>query len=224
MTRFGVMKHLRQLEEAGLVATRKVGREKFHYLNPVPIQLVADRWISKYARPWVEGMVDLKRTLEEESMENHLEQPSHVYTIFIRTTPEKLWEALTDGEVIARYFEEIPDTTWEPGSPITMSSPAGEKHFEGEVVTCEPPKRLVYRVKALWLEGVDEPPSRVSWEIEEPTPGVCLLRLVHDEFPAGSRVHKDVGEGWPHILSSLKTLLETGEPLPAQPPVAHGAR
>ena len=213
MTRFGVMKHLRLLEDAGLVTTRKVGREKFHYLNPVPIQLVADRWISKYARPWVEGMLELKRTLEEDPMG----KPNHVYRTFIRTTPERLWQALTDGDLTAAYFEEVPDTTWQPGSPITLSSPRGERHFEGEVVAFEPPTLLVYRVKALWLEGVDEPPSRIAWEIEEPTPGVCLLTLTHDEFPPGSVVHRDVGEGWPHILSSLKSLLETGEPLPAPP-------
>ena len=67
LTRFGVMKHLGVLESAGLVTTRKVGREKHHYLNPVPIRLVHDRWISKYAEPWVRGLVDLKHDLEAKS-------------------------------------------------------------------------------------------------------------------------------------------------------------
>ncbi len=221
MTRFGVMKHLRQLEEAGLVATRKVGREKFHYLNPVPIQVLADRWISKYARPWVTGMVDLKRDLEEESME----KPRHVYTIFIRTTPEKLWQALTDGDLTLKYFDERPTTSWEVGTPISLHSGSGQHDVEGEVLVFEPPRRLSYSWHALWFEaGRAETPSRVTWEIEEAADGVCLLTLTHDDFPAGSAVHKDVGEGWPHILSSLKSLLETGEPLPAMPAAAgtHG--
>jgi DNA-binding transcriptional ArsR family regulator len=68
MTRFGVMKHLRQLEEAGLVVTRRRGREKLHYLNPVPIRLVYERWVSKYAEPWVSGLTGLKRELEEEDI------------------------------------------------------------------------------------------------------------------------------------------------------------
>ncbi len=67
MTRFGVMKHLKQLEEAGLVVTKRRGREKLHFLNPVPIRLVHDRWVSKYAEPWAAGLSGLKKTLEEEN-------------------------------------------------------------------------------------------------------------------------------------------------------------
>src|SRR5947208_8828666 len=85
MTRFGVMKHLRQLEDAGLVVTKKQGREKLHFLNPVPIRAVHDRWVSKFAEPWVAGLTDLKRDLEK-TMEK-------VFEIYIRTTPERLWEA-----------------------------------------------------------------------------------------------------------------------------------
>jgi uncharacterized protein YndB with AHSA1/START domain len=214
MTRFGVMKHLRILEEAGLVTSYKAGREKLHYLNPAPIQMVADRWISKFARPWVEGMVSLKRTLEEET----LEAPKHIYTLFIRTAPERLWEALTHGDLTLQYFDERPTTTWEVGAPITLHSGAGRLDMEGEILAFDPPRRLSYSWRAMWFEeGRREPASRVTWEIEEAQPGICRLTLVHDEFPAGSAVHRDVGEGWPHILSSLKSLLETGAALPAQP-------
>ena len=68
MSRFGVMKHLRVLEDARLVVTRRRGREKLHYLNPVPIRLVYERWVSKYAEPWVSGLTGLKRELEEEEI------------------------------------------------------------------------------------------------------------------------------------------------------------
>src|SRR6185312_1736820 len=83
ITRFGVMKHLKQLEEANLVVTRRRGREKLHFLNPVPIRLIHDRWVSKYAEPWAAGLSDLKTRLES-PMEK-------IFEIYIKTTPEKLW-------------------------------------------------------------------------------------------------------------------------------------
>src|SRR5918992_4213548 len=96
MTRFGVMKHLRVLEEAGLVTRKRHGREKLHFLNPVPIRLVHDRWVSKYAEPWVATLTGLKRRLEDRTMEK-------VFEIYIKTTPERLWEAITDAEMRRQY-------------------------------------------------------------------------------------------------------------------------
>src|ERR671918_763598 len=109
MTRFGVMKHLRVLEEAGLVVTKRRGREKLHFLNPVPIRLVHDRWVSKYAEPWAAAMSGLKRRLEA-TMEK-------VFEIYIRTTPERLWEAITDPEMRRKYqFGVGVISDWTPGS------------------------------------------------------------------------------------------------------------
>src|SRR5918996_5835388 len=96
MTRFGVMKHLKVLEEANLVVTKRHGREKLHFLNPVPIRLVHDRWVSKYAEPWVSTLSGLKKRLEGATMEK-------VYEIYIKTTPERLWEAITDPELRQQY-------------------------------------------------------------------------------------------------------------------------
>src|SRR5213080_3838068 len=110
MTRFGVMKHLRVLEEAGLVVTRKRGREKLHFLNPVPIRLVHDRWVSKYAAPWAATLSELKDTLEARTMEK-------VFEIYIKTTPERLWEAITDNEMRRKYtFGVGVQSDWTPGS------------------------------------------------------------------------------------------------------------
>src|SRR5919199_2479464 len=111
MTRFGVMKHLRVLEEARLVTSRRRGREKLHFLNPVPIRLVHDRWVSKYAEPWAAGLSELKRDLEEgRTMEK-------VFEIYIKTTPERLWEAITDSESRAKYnFGVGVRSDWSPGS------------------------------------------------------------------------------------------------------------
>src|SRR3954470_1568966 len=110
MTRFGVMKHLRQLEEAGLVTTKRRGREKLHFLNPVPIRLVHDRWGSKYAEPWAAGLTGLKRDIEEKrTMEK-------VFEIYIKTTPERLWQAITDSETRAKYnFGMGLVSDWTPG-------------------------------------------------------------------------------------------------------------
>src|SRR5262249_29010923 len=106
MTRFGVMKHLRILEEARLVVTRRRGREKLHFLNPVPIRLVHDRWVSKYAEPWVATLSDLKRRLEDRTMEK-------LFEIYIKTTPERLWEAITDREMRRKYnFGLITKSDW----------------------------------------------------------------------------------------------------------------
>src|SRR5919204_4833014 len=116
MTRFGVMKHLKVLEEAGLVTTRRRGREKLHFLNPVPIRLVHDRWVSKYAEPWAATLSGLKRRLED-TMEK-------VFEIYIKTTPERLWEAITDPKLRAKYtFGVETHSDWTPGSSYTAGVP-----------------------------------------------------------------------------------------------------
>src|SRR6201987_1599911 len=146
MTRFGVMKHLKVLEEAGLVVTRRRGREKLHYLNPVPIRLIHDRWVSKYAEPWAAALSDLKHRLES-PMEK-------VFEIYIRTTPERLWEAITDPEIRAKYnFGAGVNSDWTPGSRIQLASPnANGLLADGEVLEVDPPRRLVHTMTALWSD------------------------------------------------------------------------
>src|SRR5215218_3515508 len=95
LSRFGCMKHLRVLEDAGLVTSRKVGREKFHFLNPVPIQRAYDRWVEKFARPWTSMIAGLKWSVEESDV---AAKPAHVYQIYIQSTPERVWQALTDPD------------------------------------------------------------------------------------------------------------------------------
>src|SRR4249919_317287 len=120
MSRFGVMKHLKQLEEAGLVVTRRHGREKLHFLNPVPIRLVHDRWVSKYAEPWAAELSGLKHELEA-TMEK-------VFEIYIKTTPEQLWEALTDPDLRAKYsFGVKVKADWTPGSSWEGTTPDGAR-------------------------------------------------------------------------------------------------
>jgi uncharacterized protein YndB with AHSA1/START domain/DNA-binding transcriptional ArsR family regulator len=209
MTRFGVMKHLRLLEVAGLVTSRKVGRERLHYLNPVPIRLMHDRWIGKYAEAWVGALTNLKLELEGASMD----RPRHVFQVYIRTTPEQLWQAITDPAFTQRYFHRsIVESGWHPGDNLRYV--IGEDLVvAGEVLQAEPPRRLV----TTWSFRRDprlreDPPSRVTWEIE-PRGETCKLTLVHDDFPFETETYRSVGSGWPLVLSSLKSLLETGEGL-----------
>ncbi|HKZ25694.1 MAG TPA: SRPBCC domain-containing protein [Acidimicrobiia bacterium] len=203
MTRFGVMKHLKQLEEAGLVVTRRRGREKLHFLNPVPIRLIHDRWVSKYAEPWAAGLSGLK---------NRLESPMEkVFEIYIRTTPERLWEAITDPEIRSKYnFGSRVTSDWTPGSRFEMSHPAANGPLgEGENLEVDPPHKLVQSMVALWSDDVkSEGTSRVTWEIE-PIGDSCRLTVTHDQLREGA--NNELYGGWPMILSGLKTWLETGD-------------
>lgn len=203
ITRFGVMKHLRLLEEAGLVVTRRRGREKLHFLNTVPIRLVHDRWVSKYAEPWAAGLSDLKQRLEH-PMEK-------VFEIYIRTTPERLWEAITDTDIRSKYtFGARFTSDWTPGSRFEQASPASEGLLgEGVNVEVDPPRRLVQTMVALWGEDVrSEGTTRVTWEIE-PIGDSCRLLVTHDQLRENANAQ--LYGGWPMILSGLKTWLETGQ-------------
>jgi len=203
MTRFGVMKHLRQLEEAGLVTTRRRGREKLHFLNAIPIRLVHDRWVSKYAEPWAAALTRLKDRLEQ-TMEK-------VFEIYIKTTPERLWEAITDGDIRSKYnFGARISSDFTPGSRFEQSTPDGAMLLgEGENLEVDPPRRLVQSMRALWGEDVkSEGTSRITWAIE-PVGDSCCLTVTHDQLREGA--NDQLYGGWPMILSGLKTWLETGE-------------
>jgi uncharacterized protein YndB with AHSA1/START domain/DNA-binding transcriptional ArsR family regulator len=204
MTRFGVMKHLKVLEEAGLVTTKRRGREKLHFLNPVPIRLVHDRWVSKYAEPWAAALSGLKKRIEEDVMEK-------VFEIYIKTTPERLWEAITDPDMRSKYnFGVGVESDWTPGSRYESVHPgAGITIAEGVNQEVDPPRRLVQSFNALWSDDVKrEGTSKVTWEIE-PVGDSCRLTVTHDELREGA--NDELYGGWPMILSGLKTLLETGE-------------
>jgi uncharacterized protein YndB with AHSA1/START domain/DNA-binding transcriptional ArsR family regulator len=225
MTRFGVMKHLRVLEGAGLVTTRREGREKLHFLNPVPIRLVHDRWVSKYAEPWAATLTGLKRHLEEETMEPvnvphqvpltpspECEGAMAVFEIYIKTTPERLWEAITDPKLRAKYsFGVETHSDWTPGSSYEAGVPGVVDIAAGENLEVDPPRRLVQSFNALWSDDVKAAgSSRVTWEIH-PVGDSCRLTVIHDRLPEDA--NPELYGGWPMILSGLKTLLETGETL-----------
>jgi uncharacterized protein YndB with AHSA1/START domain/DNA-binding transcriptional ArsR family regulator len=246
MTRFGVMKHLRVLEGAGLVVTRRRGREKQHFLNPVPIRALQERWIAKYLEPWVAAMTGLKAELEGferagsevaagaaegEQMSDTASTASattsetdaaatgpasgeHVLEVYIRATLEAVWRGITDGAMTRRYFHETTiNSTWTVGARVEYLFDDGRVAVEGEVLECDQPRRLSYTWHVLYNdEAALEAPSRVSWELE-PLGESVRLRMTHDRFPAASIVFPEISQGWAPLLSSLKSLIETGAPL-----------
>lgn len=216
MSRIGVSKHLRVLEDAGLVVSRWKGREKLHFLNSVPIRQIHDRWVSKYTESWAAGLVQLKSDLEA-TMEK-------VFEIYIRTTPERLWEAITDPDIRAMYhFGSRVESAWITGSSYEMVHSGAEAPLvTGDNLVVDPPWRLVQTMDALWGEdAANEGTSRVTWEIEQ-VEDSCRLTVTHDQLREGAS--EELYGGWPMILSGLKTWLETGETLTTPGSLMYGAR
>ncbi|MFJ6567121.1 SRPBCC domain-containing protein [Streptomyces sp. NPDC091292] len=225
MTRFGVMKHLRLLEEAGLVVTRKAGREKLHFLNAVPIRLIHDRWIDKYTEPQVSALVDLKNELETAMTTTEKTGTTvQVHRVFIKATPQAIWTAITDPDWTRRYgYRAVAEYDLRPGGSFRALAGDGMPGMaadacmvEGEVIEVDPPHRLVQTWRPTWM---DEPFTKLTYEIKEGENGVCSLTLTHDVRDApqtGAQVAGEAegaGGGWPETLSDLKSLLETGESL-----------
>jgi len=231
MARQSVSKHLAVLEAADLVVSVRQGREKLHYLNAAPISEIAERWINRYDIQRVEVMSTLKRVLEEDAMAGpEMAGPEFVYKTYIGTTPEKLWQALTDPAFTRIWWRAtVQETDWGVGSTMTwLNHGVTIADPEQTVLEYDPYRRLSYTwhtftpelIDALDLdeESVaalrDEPRSKVTFAIE-PMGEKVKLTVTHDGFQPGSRVVQMVNEGWPFFLSDLKSMLETGEILPA---------
>jgi DNA-binding transcriptional ArsR family regulator/uncharacterized protein YndB with AHSA1/START domain len=235
MTRQSVTKHLSVLEAANLVTTVRQGREKLHFLNAAPINDIAERWIHHYDRARAEALSDLKRALEAPPMDS---ETTFVYTTYINATPERVWQGLTDPTFTKQYWRHPTaggvelHTDWKKGSAydlqyeetgLVVSDP------EQVILESDPYRRLAYTWHSYTPEwaaahGFDEadratwaaePRSKVAFDIEEASDGVVKLTVIHDGFRAGSPQRQGVSQGWPAVMASLKTLLETGSALPS---------
>ena len=220
VARQSVSKHLAVLEEANLVTTVRRGREKHHYLNAAPINEIAERWITRYEQHRVHALADLKSALED----TPVDKPSFVYTTYIQTTPERLWQALTEPAFTARYWAITFDSDWKADSTMTWHT-RGLTIADPEqvVLESEPYRRLSYTWQTFtpeWAESLDltdgardrlaaESISKVTFEIE-PLGEQVKLTVIHDGGMTGSLI----SQGWPRVLANLKTLLETGDTLP----------
>jgi uncharacterized protein YndB with AHSA1/START domain len=212
MTRFGVMNHLGVLEEAGLITTRKEGRRKLHYLNPVPIRLVYDRWINKYTEPTVGRLARLKARAEGGFMSD----PVHVYQVFINAAPDRVWQAIVDGEQTQRYFYGTRvESIWEPGAALSYLGGDGAVVADGSVIAIDAPHRLEMTFQAHWDPELEaEGPAREVWLLEDVN-GVTKLTVEMHDVAVGSKTYEDFTSGFPYIVSGLKTFVETGQSLPA---------
>jgi uncharacterized protein YndB with AHSA1/START domain len=145
-----------------------------------------------------------------------MSKPEFIYTTYIETTPEKLWLALTDGDFTERYwFGHRVASAWEIGSPYKFSK-QDKTTIAGKVLAFEPPKRLSYTWDNQSPDLTNERSSRVTFDIE-PRGKVVKLTVTHDNLDEGGKTFRDISGGWPMVLASLKSLLETGQPLPPMP-------
>jgi DNA-binding transcriptional ArsR family regulator len=229
IARQSVTKHLAVLEAAGLVVSERRGRQRLHLLNAAPIDDIADRWIGRFHRPRARALGDLKSALEADMTDTTTDtRTDFVYVTYIRATAEEVFQGLTDPSFTRRYWGAAILSDWEPGSPIRWEE--GGSVLEGqEVLAVDRPRLLSYtwhHASALHQEHTGwtdeevaaqqaEPRSAVTFTIDDADPGTVRLTVVHDGFVPGSIMLDAITNGWPGVLSGLKTLLETGEPLAA---------
>lgn len=200
MSRFGVMKHLGVLEEAGLITTRREGRFKYHYLNAVPLQEVVDRWVEPLiVGPTARGLIDLKNQLE-----GQMSKPDFVMSTFIQCTQDALWDALTDAETAAAY-NFMAARVERAGNRLIYYTPDGNEMLTCSESKLDPKSRIESTFEPAW-EGPGMAKSRFVYLIE-PQAAFCKLTVEHYDIPAGQ---EGVADGWGRTFAGLKTWLETG--------------
>jgi uncharacterized protein YndB with AHSA1/START domain/DNA-binding transcriptional ArsR family regulator len=212
MARQSLTQHVDVLESANLVSTVFRGREKLHYLNPIPLHTMQERWIEKFERPRLRALSAVKRQAEEAMSD----KPTFVYVTYIQSTPENVWTALTDADVTAAYWGHSNVSDWNVGSSWQhqRTDGTGIADVAGTVVASVPPKRLV----VTWAEPNQElnvGSSQVTFEIEAYR-DIVRLTVTHEDL-ANAAEHQGVAAGWAAVLSNLKSLLETGHVLSQNP-------
>lgn len=207
MTRQSATQHLALLQAANLVSTVRRGREKLHYLNPVPLHEIQQRWIDKFEQPRLRTLSALKRRAEETMSD----RPTFVYVTYIESTPQLVWEALTDADLTARYWGHANLSDWAVGSrwEHVRTDGSGVADVTGTVLVSDPPRRLV----TSW-DG-DDDSSQVTFDIE-PYHEIVRLTVTHENL-TNEHDRAEVACGWPAVLANLKTLLETGKVLSQEP-------
>lgn len=213
MARQSATQHLGVLESANLITTVRRGREKLHYLNPVPLWSITERWIEKFERPRLRVLSAVKRWAEEDIMTG---RPNYVYVTYIASSPERVWQALTDAELTGQYWGHSNISDWQVGSRWEHRRVDGSQIADviGTVLESVPPRRL-----AMTFDGPGSVPaggpSKVIFEIE-PFHEIVRLTVTHENL-ADSEALEAVSAGWPAVCANLKSLLETGHVLPRAP-------
>lgn len=210
MSRFGVMKHLRVLEDAGLITTVKRGRFKHHYLNAVPLQQVIDRWLDPLlAKPAARAVLDLKARLEGDPTMLDTTRPDFVLHTYIRCSQDALWTALTDAGQMAAYHFACSRARGDaaPGTATEFLRADGSTMLVQRTTAMDPKTRLEMTFEPHF--AASDTPSRVVFVVE-PEGETCKLTCEHYDLPPGQ---DGVREGWARWAASLKSWLETGQPI-----------
>ncbi len=223
MARQSATQHLDVLQRANLVTVVRRGRERLHHLNPVPIHQVQERWISAFDRPRLSAISAITQQAEEQAMATSTSTsgvPDYVYVTYVRASAEQVWRALTDADLTARYWGHANVSDWQTGSTWEHRRTDGSEKVDvaGRVLESVPPTRLVITFQEPAADGDEDPvgePSVVTFAVE-PHEGIVRLTVTHERL-ADQASHDGVSHGWPAVLANLKSLLETGEVLPAEP-------
>lgn len=220
MRRQSVSQHLEVLETANLVTSVRDGRRKLHFLNPMPIHDIQNRWIWKFEEPRMAALDFITRRAEEHPMTTIASEtvPDYVYTTYIRATPEQVWHALTDPELTARFWGHAQVSDWTPGGRVehVRVDGSGIADAAGVVFEADPPHRLSFSFDD--PARADDPtfePSVVTFDIERDR-DIVKLTVVHTKLRTADDL-RAIGQGWPTVFANLKTLLETGDVLPQAP-------
>jgi uncharacterized protein YndB with AHSA1/START domain/DNA-binding transcriptional ArsR family regulator len=214
MARQSATQHLDVLVRANLVTVVRRGRERLHYLNPVPIHEIEERWISGFDKARMRVISDIKTQAEEYAMAEE-SVPSYVYVTYIRASAEQVWQALTDADLTSRYWGHANVSDWQPGSTWEHRrvDGSGEVDVVGKVVETEPPTRLVITFEDSL--DAERDPSVVTFLVE-PHQDIVRLTVTHENLPNREMLN-GISSGWPAVLANLKSLLETGDVLPQAP-------
>ncbi|MEO6653077.1 MAG: SRPBCC domain-containing protein [Ilumatobacteraceae bacterium] len=216
MARQSATQHIDILVQANLVTVVRRGRERLHYLNPVPIHEIQTRWISQFDTPRLEALDLITTQAEEHAMtDQSTTVPTYVYVTYIRASSEQVWRALTDAHLTARYWGHANVSDWQPGSrwEHQRTDESGIVDVDGTVIESEEPNRLVITFGAPG-EPADEQ-SLVTFLVE-PHDDIIRLTVTHERL-ADENARREIAHGWPAVLANLKSLLETGEVLPQSP-------
>jgi uncharacterized protein YndB with AHSA1/START domain/DNA-binding transcriptional ArsR family regulator len=234
MARQSATQHLGVLEAANLVTVVRRGREKLHYLNPVPLWELQERWIGMFEPPRLRALSAIKQKAEanqptEEtavtnpSPDASSHPPTYVYVTYIESSPEQVWHALTDADLTGQFWGHSNVSDWQPGSgwEHRRLDGSGVADVNGTVLAAEPPRRLSItfedgpgggeRPQAQQLRGA----SRVTFDIE-PYHEIVRLTVTHENL-ADEKAYNAISAGWPAVMANLKSLLETGHVLPRPP-------
>jgi len=218
-SRQSVSKHLNILEEVNLISTLWRGREKFHYLNPVPIREISRRWVSKYTKHRADALLELKASVEEKPMtnQNGSEKPEFNYVTYIDAPREKVWEALTTAKFTQKYWSKSRcESDWQEGSDYTfrVDDEQGQNRIAlaGKILKNDHPNELVYTFTCPANEEMKHENSTVQFLLEEVS-GLTKLSVRHYGFEEGSKMFIGIKNGWPRVMAGLKSLLESGKEL-----------